>query len=115
MNSDTGNTVSMGGDFHSFKILFSPLNSYPLPTSAHPTKILAISQIHLFLTLSAFTLFTNNPALFSSFGFSSSISNDTQPIVIGFLLFQLVSAPIDPIITVLMNALTRKYEYEAGT
>lgn len=80
---------------------------------SHPTKLLAISQIHLFLTLSAFTLFINNPALFSSFGFPPSISNETQPIVIGFLLFQLVSAPIDPIVSALMNALTRKYEYEA--
>lgn len=76
------------------------------------------SQLYLAATLTLFTLFINNGALFSSFGFSDSMLGmtkaDKRPIIIGFMLFQLVTAPLDPLASLGMNALSRKYEYEAG-
>ncbi|KAI5453819.1 zinc metalloprotease [Naganishia albida] len=83
----------------------------------HVTKLLMTSQLYLFATLTLFTLFINNRALFSSFGFNDSVLALTQaekrPIIIGFMLFQLVTAPLDPLASLGMNALSRKYEYEA--
>ena len=97
----------------------------PLPLSrliknlaGHTTKLLITSQLYLAATLTLFTLFINNGALFSSFGFSDSMLGltkaDKRPIIIGFMLFQLVTAPLDPLASLGMNALSRKYEYEAG-
>ncbi|GHJ83783.1 hypothetical protein NliqN6_0185 [Naganishia liquefaciens] len=83
----------------------------------HTTKLLITSQLYLAATLTLFTLFINNGALFSSFGFSDSMLGltkvDKRPIIIGFMLFQLVTAPLDPLASLGMNALSRKYEYEA--
>jgi STE24 endopeptidase len=76
------------------------------------------SQLYLFATLTLFTLFINNGALFSSFGFNNSVlaltKAEKRPIIIGFMLFQLVTAPLDPLASLGMNALSRIYEYEAG-
>ncbi|KAJ9120992.1 hypothetical protein QFC24_004972 [Naganishia onofrii] len=83
----------------------------------HTTKLLATTQCYLFLTLTLFTLFINNRSLFSSFGFNDSVlgltRQEKRPIIIGFMLFQLVTAPLDPLASLGMNALSRKYEYEA--
>lgn len=81
---------------------------------AHPTKLLAVGQINLLITLSAFTLFIHNPTLFKSFGFSDDIAYRQQPVVIGFFLYQLIMNTLDPVITLLINSITRKYEYQAG-
>lgn len=87
-------------------------------SSGHTTKLLITSQLYLAATLTLFTLFINNAALFSSFGFSDSMlaqtKADKRPIIIGFMLFQLVTSPLDPLASLGMNALSRKYEYEAG-
>jgi len=48
-----------------------------------------------------------NKAMFSSFGF------DTQPTIIGFLLFMKVFSPTEHVIDFLMNILSRKFEFEA--
>ncbi|KAJ9103753.1 hypothetical protein QFC21_002213 [Naganishia friedmannii] len=83
----------------------------------HTTKLLVTTQFYLFLTLTLFTLFIDNRSLFSSFGFNDSALALTRlekrPIIIGFMLFQLVTAPLDPLASLGMNALSRKYEYEA--
>jgi STE24 endopeptidase len=104
-SSDTGTTVSLA--------ISNKL------TSAHPTKLLLIAQSHLLFTLTLFKLFINNKALFAAFGFDSSLAvsgpnGSPQPIVIGFMLFQLVSGPLDSIVSFFMHAQTRKYEYQAG-
>ena len=64
-------------------------------------------------------MFIHNRALYSSFGFDPALAiggpaGGPQPILIGFMLFQLVLEPQDTIVNFLIHALTRKYEYQAG-
>jgi len=75
---------------------------------------MAVGQINLLITLSAFSLFIHNPVLFRSFGFSDDVAVRQQPVVIGFFLYQLIMNPLDPLISLAMNSITRRYEYEAG-
>lgn len=80
----------------------------------HPTKLLLIAQSHLLFTLTVFSIFIHNQSLFASFGFDPRLATASpQPIVIGFMLFQLVLDPLDTVVKFLLNALTRKYEYQA--
>jgi STE24 endopeptidase len=76
---------------------------------------MAVGQINLLITLSAFSLFIHNPVLFRSVGFSNDVAVRQQPVVIGFFLYQLIMNPLDPLISLVMNSITRRYEYEAGT
>ncbi|KAK8846643.1 hypothetical protein IAR55_005730 [Kwoniella newhampshirensis] len=81
---------------------------------AHPTKLLLITQLHLLLTLTIFSIFINNKALYSSFGFDPSLAvTAPQPICIGFVLFQLVLEPTDALVKFLLHAETRRMEYQA--
>lgn len=75
----------------------------------HTSKQLGIAQFHLFFIFGLFSVFINNKSLYQSFGFHIE-----RPIIIGFLLFNEILAPADSIISLAMNALTRKFEYEAG-
>ncbi|ORX33273.1 metalloendopeptidase [Kockovaella imperatae] len=84
----------------------------------HPTKLLLIIQLHLLTTLTTFSIFIHNRALFDSFGFDpqlaiTGVAGGPQPIIIGFMLFQLVLEPQDTVVNFLIHALTRKYEYQA--
>lgn len=81
---------------------------------AHPTKLMAVGQINLLITLSAFTLFIHNPTIFRSFGFGEDVAVRQQPVIIGFFLYQLIMNPLDPLISLVINSITRRYEYEAG-
>lgn len=74
----------------------------------HTTRLMAISQVHLLYVFALFSVFINNASLFSSFGFHT-----TRPIIIGFLLFNDALAPMDMVVKLLMNMLTRKYEFQA--
>ena len=76
----------------------------------HTTKLLAISQVHLFYIFALFSVFIDNSSLYESFGF-----HNERPVLIGFLLFNNILAPTDEILKLLMNILTRSMEYEAGT
>lgn len=76
----------------------------------HTTKLLAISQVHLFYIFALFSVFIDNNSLYESFGF-----HNERPVLIGFLLFNNILAPTDEILKLLMNILTRSMEYEAGT
>ncbi|OCF42102.1 STE24 endopeptidase [Kwoniella heveanensis CBS 569] len=81
---------------------------------AHPTKLLVITQLHLLLTLTIFSIFIHNKALYSSFGFDPSLAvTAPQPICIGFMLFQLVLEPTDALVKFLLHAETRRMEYQA--
>lgn len=46
-------------------------------------------------------------ALFRSFGFS------TEPVIIGFLLSQMIAAPIAHVLSFVLNAISRKFEFQA--
>ena len=66
-------------------------------------------QFHMFYIFALFSVFINNKSLYRSFGFHSEF-----PIVIGFILFSDALAPMDTIVKLLMNILSRKFEFEAG-
>ncbi|RMJ20870.1 CAAX prenyl protease [Aspergillus sp. HF37] len=74
----------------------------------HTTKLLLIAQAHMFYIFSLFSAFVNNRSLYQSFGFVNE-----QPIMIGFLLFSDALAPMDAIVKLLMNILSRHFEFEA--
>lgn len=63
----------------------------------------------MFYIFSLFSVFVNNRSLYQSFGFQNEM-----PIMIGFLLFSDALAPMDAIIKLLMNILSRHFEFEAG-
>ncbi|QKX62683.1 uncharacterized protein TRUGW13939_09844 [Talaromyces rugulosus] len=74
----------------------------------HTTKLFGIAQFHIFYIFALFTAFVNNGSLFESFGF-----HNERPIMIGFLLFSDALAPMDAVVKLLMNILSRKFEFEA--
>jgi STE24 endopeptidase len=53
-------------------------------------------------------VFIDNRSLYSSFGFTAQ-----RPIIIGFLLFSDALSPMDTVIQLLMNTITRKFEFQA--
>jgi STE24 endopeptidase len=55
-----------------------------------------------------FSVFINNRSLYESFGFHKEF-----PIIIGFILFSDALAPMDTVIKLLMNILSRRYEFQA--
>jgi STE24 endopeptidase len=63
----------------------------------------------MFYIFALFSVFVNNRSLYEAFGFFKE-----QPIVIGFLLFSDALAPMDAVVKLLMNILSRKFEFEAG-
>jgi STE24 endopeptidase len=78
-----------------------------------------VVQSNLLFNFIVFAIFIHNKALFASFGFDSRLATASpaggpQPIMIGFVLYQLVLSPLDTLVTFLLNSLTRKYEYQAG-
>ncbi|KAI9046531.1 hypothetical protein LZ554_009278 [Drepanopeziza brunnea f. sp. 'monogermtubi'] len=74
----------------------------------HTTRLFGISQAHFFYIFALFSVFINNHSLYQSFGFHNEF-----PIIVGFILFSDVLAPMDTVIKLLMNILSRKYEFEA--
>ncbi|KAK3360058.1 peptidase family M48-domain-containing protein [Lasiosphaeria hispida] len=74
----------------------------------HTTKLFGISQVHFFYIFALFSVFINNNSLYSDFGFTNS-----HPIIVGFLLFSDVLGPMDTIIKLLMNILSRQFEFQA--
>src|SRR5947209_967611 len=62
----------------------------------------------MFYIFALFSAFINNRSLYKSFGFVRQ-----QPIIIGFILFSDALSPMDTIVKLLMNILSRKYEFQA--
>lgn len=75
----------------------------------HTTKLLGIAQFHMFYIFTLFSVFINNRSLYESFGFHKEF-----PIIIGFLLFSDALAPMDTVVKLLMNMLSRTFEFQAG-
>jgi Zn-dependent protease with chaperone function len=67
------------------------------------------AQFHMFYIFALFSIFINNRSLYQSFGFHKE-----YPIIIGFILFSDALAPMDTVVKLLMNILSRKFEFEAG-
>ena len=67
-------------------------------------------QAHFLYIFFLFAGFVNNRSLYAEFGFVKE-----HPIIIGFILFSDVFAPMDTVIKLLMNILSRKYEFQADS
>jgi len=78
----------------------------------HPTKMLLVSQLHIFSILALFPAFLHAPPVLRSFGFSKAVSAK-PPTMIAFLLFQMVLTPMEAVASAALNAVSRKFEWEA--
>ncbi|KAI1254347.1 hypothetical protein MGN70_004744 [Eutypa lata] len=74
----------------------------------HTTSLFGISQVHVFYIFTLFSVFINNNSLYSDFGFLTE-----HPIIIGFILFSDILAPMDTVIKLLMNIMSRRFEFQA--
>ncbi|KAF7558061.1 hypothetical protein G7046_g5891 [Stylonectria norvegica] len=74
----------------------------------HTTSLFSISQAHLLYIFTLFSVFINNNSLYSAFGFLTE-----HPIIIGFILFSDALSPMDLVVQLGMNIVTRKFEFEA--
>lgn len=74
----------------------------------HTTKLFGIAQFHTLYIFALFSVFINNRSLYESFGFYKE-----YPIIIGFLLFSDALAPMDTVVKLLMNVLSRTFEFQA--
>ncbi|KZV98886.1 metalloendopeptidase [Exidia glandulosa HHB12029] len=79
---------------------------------AHPTKLLLISQIHLFAILAFYPVFRHSPLFVRSFGFSSSVAAH-PPLMVSFLLYQMILSPVESLVGLFMNFVTRRFEWQA--
>lgn len=73
----------------------------------HTVKNLLIIQAYALLYLYLFSFMVHNVDMYHSFGF------ENQPILIGLILYGLVSDPIGHFFGLAMNFLSRHFEYEA--
>ncbi|KZT01940.1 uncharacterized protein LAESUDRAFT_730636 [Laetiporus sulphureus 93-53] len=78
----------------------------------HPTKLLLISQAHIFTILGIFPAFLHAPAVLRAFDFPADVATH-PPTIVAFLLFQMIVAPFEAVVGVAMNALSRRFEYQA--
>lgn len=67
-------------------------------------------QFHMFYIFALFSVFINNSSLYQSFGFHKEF-----PIIIGFILFSDALAPMDTVVKLLTNIISRTFEFQAGT
>lgn len=64
--------------------------------------------MHVFYIFTLFSVFINNNSLYADFGFVKE-----HPIIIGFILFSDALAPMDTVIKLLMNIMSRRFEFQA--
>ena len=76
---------------------------------SHTTKLLAINQANVFYLFALFSAFIDNRSLYEAFGFFNE-----RPIIVGFMLFNEVQSPMESVIKLIMNIITRSFEYQAG-
>ncbi|CAO3614325.1 unnamed protein product [Cunninghamella echinulata] len=73
----------------------------------HTLKLLGVSQVYTFIIFWMFSFFIHNAKFYQDFGFH------TTPLLIGFVLFQIIYIPVDSVISFCMHVYQRKNEYEA--
>ncbi|KAG4306232.1 hypothetical protein PORY_000220 [Pneumocystis oryctolagi] len=74
----------------------------------HISKMLVVTQIHIFFVFMLFSVFIQNTSLYRSFGFYSDM-----PILIGFVLYNDILTPINSVLTLFINIFSRKNEFQA--
>ncbi|OMH82179.1 CAAX prenyl protease-like protein [Zancudomyces culisetae] len=75
---------------------------------SHVVKMLIFGQLQLFVIFYLFSLVVAQRKMYSDFNFTTS-----QPILIGFTLYQYLYQPVDSLVTFIFNKLSRKHEFEA--
>ena len=81
-----------------------------LPTRHKPAWLLITASVHVFYIFLLFSVFINNASLYADFGFIKE-----HPIIIGFILFSDALAPMDTVIKLLMNIISRRFEFQADS
>lgn len=75
---------------------------------SHVLKNLVIAQVHLFILFYLFAQVITFAPLYKSFGFHGP----PFPILIGFVLFQMIYSPAEAVMGFLMNVLSRAFEFQ---
>ncbi|KAF8346330.1 peptidase family M48-domain-containing protein [Amanita rubescens] len=78
----------------------------------HPTKMMIISQVHIFTILSLFPAFLRAPPVLRSFDFPKEVAFN-PPTIVAFLLFQMILTPLEAVVSIVMNAVSRHFEWQA--
>ncbi|CCL98879.1 uncharacterized protein FIBRA_00886 [Fibroporia radiculosa] len=78
----------------------------------HPSKLLLVSQLHLFSILALFPAFLHAPLVLRAFDFPVDVST-SPPTIVAFLLFQMIISPVEAVVSIGMNAVSRRFEYQA--
>ncbi|KAF7290747.1 CAAX prenyl protease [Mycena indigotica] len=78
----------------------------------HPTKMLAVSQLHVFSIFALFPAFLHAPPLLTSFDFPKAVAAK-PPTIVAFLLFQMILTPLEAFVSIAMHAISRHFEWEA--
>ncbi|RKO90651.1 peptidase family M48-domain-containing protein [Blyttiomyces helicus] len=73
----------------------------------HVLQGLVIIQLQMLVQFYLFNEFIHYTPLYASFGY------DSQPILIGYLLFQYIFSPVNTLLNFSMNLLSRKNEFQA--
>lgn len=74
----------------------------------HTLKNLVLTQMQMLCTFALFSLVRTSKGLFTSFGFV-----DQQPAFIAYTLFSIISAPVNEVVGLLSNILSRRFEFQA--
>jgi len=74
--------------------------------------MLAISQLHIFTILALFPAFMHAPPLLRAFDFPKHVAA-RPPTIVAFLLFQMILAPIETVVSAIMHAISRHFEWQA--
>ncbi|PVZ96551.1 hypothetical protein BB558_007532 [Smittium angustum] len=73
----------------------------------HVIRMLVVGQVQIFVIFYLFSLVIGQQKMYSDFGFTS------QPVFIGFMIYQYLYQPVDSVLTYYFNKLSRKHEFEA--
>ncbi|EIE26911.1 hypothetical protein COCSUDRAFT_27312 [Coccomyxa subellipsoidea C-169] len=74
----------------------------------HTLKNLILTQMQMLCTFALFSLVKESTGLFTSFGFVNQ-----QPAFIAYTLFSIISAPVNEVVGLLSNILSRRFEFQA--
>lgn len=78
----------------------------------HPTKLLAVSQLHVFTIFALFPAFLHAPPVLAAFDFPKAVAA-APPTIVAFLLFQMILTPLEAFVSIGMHAISRHFEWEA--
>ncbi|KAF8123603.1 peptidase family M48-domain-containing protein [Boletus edulis] len=78
----------------------------------HPTKLLCISQLHIFSILALFPAFLHAPQFVRAFDFPMTVAAH-PPTMVAFFMFLMILTPIEAFIGIMLNIVSRRFEWEA--